>query len=212
MFSPADIVDAAADTLARAAGELDAEEAVRGIDDLSAGAVQQLLAEGFERAGWIVQREVRYPSQRRGSKATLVRCDMVLTNDAPLQSDAPATLFDRLEPTPPQGACWIEVRVAAANNVEGAERSYERTLTLGAMADAAVLASDPQIHHALLLMVLFGSVDEALHKDVARWTDEALMAGVPLQPPRVRGFHLRERRGNGAALVVGVPISRAGNA
>lgn len=206
MWSPADIVDAAAAGLARAAQAMDLEDAVRGLDDLPERQVQETLASAFAEAGWIVAREVRYPSSRPRSKAAGARCDLVLTHDAALQPDAEASLFDPVDPAPPESACWIEVKVAAAMDVEGASAAYARTLSHTAIADAAVLASEAQLHHALLLMVLFGRDESTLRQDVRTWVDEARIAGVQAETPRVRTFALRERRGNATAAVVGVPI------
>jgi hypothetical protein len=91
-------------------------------------------------------------------------------------------------------------------DVEGASAAYARTLSHTAIADAAVLASEAQLHHALLLLVLFGRDEPSVRHDVRTWVDEALVAGVQVQTPRVRTFALRERRGNATAAVVGVPI------
>jgi len=209
MWSPADIVDAAAAGLVRAAEAMDLEDAVRGLDDLPERQVQQTLASAFTEAGWIVAREVRYPSSRPRSKAAGARCDLVLTLDAPLRPDAEASLFDPVDPAPAESACWIEVKVAAAMDAEGASPAYARTLSHTAIADAAVLASETQLHHAMLLLVLFGRDEATLRQDVRAWADEALMAGVHTETPRVRIFALRERRGNAVAAVVGVPIRRA---
>lgn len=212
MWSPADIVEAAAAGLARAAQAMDLEDAVRGLDDLPERQVQETLAHAFAEAGWIVAREVRYPSHRPRSKAAGARCDLVLTHDAPLKPDAEASLFDPVDPTPPESACWIEVKVAAAMDVEGASPAYARTLSHTAIADAAVLASETHLHHALLLLVLFGRDEATLRQDVRTWVDEARIAGVQVETPRVRTFALRERRGNATAAVVGVPIRRATDA
>jgi hypothetical protein len=54
--------------------------------------------------------------------------------------------------------------------------------------------------------VLFGRDEPSVRHDVRTWVDEALVAGVQVETPRVRTFALRERRGNATAAVVGVPI------
>ena len=58
------------------------------------------------------------------------------------------------EPTPAEGACWIEVKAAAANDAEGPVARYARTLAHGSVQDAATLASEPAVHHGMLLLGL----------------------------------------------------------
>lgn len=209
MWSPADIVECAAEALAALAGDLDLEDAVRGLDDLPERQVQEALARAFAGRGWIVAREVRFPSCRPRSRSAGARCDLVLTRRAPLRPEAEASLFDPVDPEAPESACWIEVKVAAALQADGHDPNYARTLSHGAIADAAVLAREPSLHHALLVLVLFGRDETALRNDVRAWTDEAIAAGVPVDAPRLRTFALRERRGNGAAAVAAVPVRRA---
>lgn len=207
MWNPADIVDAAARAVMDEASRLDAEDAVRGIDEVPERALQALLAQAFAAAGWTVEREVRYPSRRPVARSAGARCDLVLTQGAPLQPDAPASLFDPEQPTPPEGACWIEVKVAAARDVEGPVAGYARTLSQGCLHDVATLAGEPCVRHGLALLVLFGESQAALRRDVSRWSDDAAASSLPVEWPRVRTFAIRDRRGNAAAAVVGVPVS-----
>lgn len=208
MWSPADIADAAAIALQRMEAALREEEATHGLDDLPERALQAGMAQAFAEAGWTVAREVRYPSRRPASRAEGARCDIVLTRGAPLAPDAPPSLFDPVEPTPAEGACWIEVKAAAANDAEGPVARYARTLAHGSVQDAATLASEPAVHHGMLLLVLFGSDESALQRDLRRWSDDALASGLPTDAPRVRCFAIRERRGNGAAAVACIPVTR----
>lgn len=207
MWSPADIVDAAAEAIRQAESRLHSEQAVEGIDTMHERALQALLADAFSAAGWTVAREMRYPSARPRSRAAGARCDLVLTHGAPLQPDAAPSLFDPAEPTPPEGACWIEVKMAAAMDVEGAAPGYARALSDAAIRDAATLASEPLIRHGMLLFVLFGASESALRRDVARWIDETLATGIPVGHPRVRALPIRDLRGNAVAAIVCVPVS-----
>jgi hypothetical protein len=150
---------------------------------------------------------MRYPSARPRSRASGARCDLVLTHGTPLQPDAAPSLFDPVEPTPPEGACWIEVKMAAAMDVEGAAPGYARALSDAAIRDAATLASEPRIRHGMLLLVLFGASEAALRRDVARWIDETLATGIPVGQPRVRAIPIRDLRGNAVAATVCVPVS-----
>ena len=124
-----------------------------------------------------------------------------------MRPDAPSTLFDPADPTPPEAACWIEVKSAAARDVEGPSSAYARTLGDAALRDAATLAGEPSIRHGMVLLILFGEGEEALRRDIARWTDETLVAGVPVGEPRVRIVEIRDLRGNAAAAVACVPVS-----
>lgn len=209
MWNPADIADAAARAVRSEAERLDAEDAVRGIDDVPERRLQALLARAFTEAGWTVEREVRYPSRRPAARSAGARCDLVLTHGAPMRPDAPASLFDPERPTPPEGACWIELKVAAARDVEGAASGYARTLSHATLQDVATLAGEPSVRHGVALLVLFGASDEALQRDVRTWSDDAAASGLPVQWPRVRSFAIRDRRGNAAAAVVAVPVSPA---
>jgi len=207
MWSPADIVDAAAEAIRRAESRLCKEQAVEGIDSLQERALQSMLEGAFTAAGWTVARETRYPSARPRSRAAGARCDLVLTHGAPLQPDAAPSLFDPVEPTPPEGACWIEVKMAAALDVEGAAPGYARALSDAAVRDAATLASEPLIRHGMLLLVLFGASEASLRRDVARWVDETLATGIPVGQPRVRALPIRDLRGNAVAAIACVPVS-----
>ena len=209
MWSPADIADAAASALQRMEEALRSEDATEGLDDLSERTLQAGMAQAFAEAGWTVAREVRYPSRRPASRTEGARCDIVLTQGAPLAPDAPPSLFDPERPTPAEGACWIEVKAAAANDVEGPVSRYARVLAHGSVQDAATLASEPSVHHGMLLLVLFGADEAALHRDLRRWSDDALAAGLPADTPRVRCFAIRERRGNAAAAVACISVTRA---
>jgi hypothetical protein len=200
MWSPADIVDAAAEAIRRAESRLCEEQAIEGIDALQERALQAMLEGAFSAAGWTVARETRYPSARPRSRAAGARCDLVLTHGAPLQPDAMPSLFDPAEPTPPEGACWIEVKMAAALDVEGAAPAYARVLSDAAIRDAAPLASEP-------LFVLFGASEESLRRDVTRWVDETLATGIPVGQPRVRTLPIRDLRGNAVAAIACVPVS-----
>lgn len=209
MWSPADIADAAASALQRMEAALQEEQATQGLDDLPERTLQASVARAFAEAGWTVAREVRYPSRRPTSRAEGARCDIVLTQGAPLAPDAPPSLFDPPEPTPPEGACWIEVKAAAANDAEGSVSRYARVLAHASVQDAATLASEPAVRHGMLLLVLFGADDASLRRDLRRWSDDALAAGLPADAPRVRCFPIRERRGNGAAAVACIQVTRS---
>lgn len=207
MWSPADIADAAAEAIRQAETRLREEQSVEGIDSIRERALQTVLEEAFRRAGWTVEREVRYPSSRPRSRAAGARCDFALTMGSAMRPDAPASLFDPAEPTPPEAACWIELKSAAARDMEGPSGAYARMLGDAALRDAATLAGEPAIRHGMVLLVLFGEGGDSLRRDIARWADETLVAGVPVGEPRVRIVAIRDLRGNAAAAVACVPIS-----
>ena len=75
---------AAAAGIAGRETELREEQAVRGIDSLSEGEIQGLLARGILDAGFGVRREVRYPADRsRALRSSGKRCDLVSTPERP---------------------------------------------------------------------------------------------------------------------------------
>lgn len=209
MWSPADIVETAAEAIRQAEARLREEQSVEAVDAMRERDLQALLERAFRASGWTVEREVRYPSSRPRSRASGARCDLVLTSGAPLQPDAAPSLFDPAEPTPAEGACWIEVKSAASRDVEGPTAAYARTLSDGALRDAATLAGERAIRHGMLVLVLFGTDTAALQRDLDRWIDETLATGIPVGQPRTRFVEIRDLRGNAVACVACVPVSPA---
>jgi hypothetical protein len=209
MWSPADIVEAAAEAIRQAESRLREEQSTDTVDAMRERELQDLLEAAFRATGWTVEREVRYPSCRPRSRASGARCDLVLTSGAPMRPDAAPSLFDPMDPTPPEGACWIELKSAAARDVEGPTAAYARTLSDGALRDAATLAGERAIRHGIVMLVLFGTDAPALQRDVDRWIDETLATGIPVGQPRTRFIEIRELRGNAVACVACVPVSPA---
>jgi hypothetical protein len=209
MWSPADIVETAAEAIRQAESRLREEQSTDTVDAMRERELQDLLGGAFRATGWTVEREVRYPSSRPRSRASGARCDLVLTNGAPLRPDAAPSLFDPMDPTPPEGACWIELKSAAARDVEGPTAAYARTLSDGALRDAATLAGERAIRHGMVMLVLFGTDASALQRDVDRWIDETLATGIPVGQPRTRFVEIRDLRGNAVACVACVPVSPA---
>jgi hypothetical protein len=209
MWSPADIVETAAEAIRQAESRLREEQSTDTVDAMRERELQDLLGGAFRATGWTVEREVRYPSSRPRSRASGARCDLVLTNGAPLRPDAAPSLFDPMDPTPPEGACWIELKSAAARDVEGPTAAYARTLSDGALRDAATLAGERSIRHGMVMLVLFGTDASALQRDVDRWIDETPATGIPVGQPRTRFVEIRDLRGNAVACVACVPVSPA---
>lgn len=216
VLSPADVADAVAAGLAASAAALDAEQAVAGLDVLDEVKLHPFLHAALRAApaGWGVWPEQKFPNgwgKRKHSEGE--RCDVALTPEGrPIRDPELAdTLFG--DPggaaVSPEEAFWLEVKTTAQFGEEGFAKRYAAGLGRTLLADVRKLARDPGIRHAALLLVLFTANRETAEHDAGVWHERALAAGLVVEVPRVRGFAITDRVGNGwcGIFAFGVPPS-----
>ncbi|MGH7177430.1 MAG: hypothetical protein ACREJC_08630 [Tepidisphaeraceae bacterium] len=191
-----------ADNLARAIGQaedaLRLEQSVRGLDSRDELEIQGLLADGL-RDDYDVAREVHYPSSV-GSKLThRMRCDLALTPKGRalrLDSAAP-TLFDPTDLAGADEALWLEVKVAYQFR-EGGERhgGYGAQWRTAVVEDLRKMESEPLIHHAGLVLVVFNESQEILDKDLELFEDVLTRKEVLAGFRHVRSVPILDRIGH----------------
>jgi hypothetical protein len=210
-WSPADVADALAEGLAALARELDAEQAVTGLDQWPELELHPALAAGATAAGFGVHREVRYPADRAlASLARGERCDLVLTRDGRelMPEGRRATLFDPPDAVPLEEACWLEVKTAA-QFVRGAPNpSWATQLGGPVRRDVAKLAADPELRETGLVLVLFTRETAVAAHDLMAFEDACLAERLPIGTPSRRILEITDRHGNGVVTVAVYPVGR----
>jgi hypothetical protein len=202
-WSTADLADAIAAGLERAARRVDREQAVSGLDALDEVGLHPVLERALHRGGWGVAREQRYPAERRRRRESEgERCDFVLTPDRrPLVStDAQATLFAPANAVLLEDAFWLEVKVVHQFLMEGANSGYSSQLLSTVRGDVTKLSKDPGILHAALLIVLFVRDAAVAHHDLRIWQDRCLERALPIKAPSIREVTITDRLGNGCCV------------
>lgn len=236
MWSADAIVHAATEGLRLRAADLDAEQAVMGLDALDEKHLHPIIAQGLKSVGWGVLIEQPYPSSQlaKPQDRDRLRCDLVLTpepgqtlvDEILLQRQrdrAGGTLFEDLasahahDPSAldPQNAMWLEVKVigqyTALRGVSEPNRGYASELTRGPIADLKKLAADSRVVHAASLVVLFAESAPAAEHDLQVLAHRCLDMGVDVASPVSAGVGILNRMGNGCA-VVGLIRLRVANA
>lgn len=185
--------------LARASDEVEAEQAVRGLDSRSELSLHPLIHGAWRDAGYGVHPEQRYPrdrGKRRRSEGS--RCDMVVTpGQRPLAPDETQLgLFSPEAPVAPGDALWVEVKVVAQFRELTPNQAYAEAMQRPVFQDLEKLASDPGIHHAVVLLVLFtADLFTALH-DLEVWAERAGEAGLRVGERELRSLLIGDRVGN----------------
>jgi len=227
MLSESEIAGFAAEALARRARELDAAQAVHGLDAMSELELHPVLAGGYRGNGYEVLQEVRYPGEpeRRPSQTERERCDLVLLPEPgttlvdPVQTlrdrdRARGTLFEGFEPepgtgcVPPDLAWWIEVKaigqLAYIEGVPGPNRRYAAEL-MACGRDLAKLSRDRWIVHGVSLMLVFTSDADIADHDLAAALHGFLDRGLRFGSPSVERVKIADRIGNTCLTVAAIP-------
>ncbi len=184
-------------------------QSVSGIDALNEVDLHPIIAGSLIHAGFGVHREQRYISGRtRRSRSTGQRCDLVLTPDGrPLEDpQATGTLFDDPTAVPLEEAFWFEVKNIAQYTEMGPNPSWSSELLGTVQADVAKLASDPNIYHAGLLIVLWVASAEVAEHDLGIWQDRCLKKQLPIASPAQRTFPIQDRLGNAQCVLRVYPV------
>jgi hypothetical protein len=206
----ADIADAIESGLQRRLAQFEAEQSVYGLDSLDEVALHPLIAVALEEAGYGVHREQRYPADRKHRRISEgERCDFVLTPDGcPLKHpDAAATLFEPPESIDLCDAFWLEAKVIAQFNQEGANRNYASQLLATVRHDVTKLAKDDGILHAGLLILMFVRDQVVAEHDLGIWENRCIKRGLPIAAPSRRFIPINDRCGNGMCAISLYPVS-----
>ena len=205
------LADALADGLRRAAAAVELEQAVRGLDACLELELHPLLQAALREAGYGVHAEQRFPrdrGKRRRSEGS--RCDIVLTPEGrPLASEGPQ--LGLFAPTGAVALCdamWIEVKAVAQFRELAANRAYAQALQRPVWKDVEKLAGDPQIAHALVLLVIFTADAEVAEHDLGVWESRARERGLPLWPRVQRSLAIGDRIGNRVCTLALFPVER----
>jgi len=200
------LADVLAGGLARATAAIELEQAVRGLDAWRELELHPLLQGALRAAGFGVHPEQRFPQARgRRRRSEGARCDLVVTPDgrALADGDAPAPA-----PTPAsfEEALWIEVKVVAQFRPLGPNRAYAQALQTPVWNDVKKLASDPQIVHGLVVLVLFTADEVVATHDLDVWRARAIDRGLHLWPREQRSVPIVDRLGHRVCTVALFPL------
>jgi hypothetical protein len=212
-WSYEDLADALASGLARASAELELEQAVHGLDVRSELELHPLLHAGLRAAGYGVHPEQRFPRERglrRRSEGT--RCDLVVTPEGlPLVDDAAQLgLFAPTQAMALADAMWIEVKAVAQFRALAPNMAYAQALQRPVWRDVEKLASDPQIAHAAVLLIVFTADAVVAEHDLGVWAARASQRGLPLWPRVQRTLAIGDRVGHRCCTLALLPIERRG--
>jgi len=205
------LADALADGMTRAAQAIELEQAVRGLDACSELELHPALQSAWRDAGYGVHPEQRFPRERGKRRRTEgARCDIVLTPEGrPLASEeAQLGLFAPAHAVALTDAMWIEVKAVAQFRELAPNRAYAQALQRPVWKDVEKLASDPQIAHALVLLVIFTADTTVADHDLGVWAARASQRGLPLWPRVQRSVPIGDRIGNRVCTLALFPIER----
>jgi hypothetical protein len=197
--------------LRRAAEAVEVEQAVRGLDSLRELALHPLLHGALREAGFGVYPEQRYPrdrGKRRRSEGS--RCDLVLTpGGRPLAGEeAQLGLFAPAPAVALGDALWVEVKVVAQFRELMPNRAYAQALQHPVWKDVEKLARDPDIAHAVVLLLLFTADEATASHDLDVWAARAGERGLPLQPREQRSIPIGDRVGHRRCTLALFPLAR----
>lgn len=210
-WSYEDLADALVSGLARASAELELEQAVHGLDVRRELDLHPLLHAGLRAAGYGVHPEQRFPRERGLRRRTEgTRCDLVVTPEGlPLADEAAQTgLFAPARTVALADAMWIEVKAVAQFKALAPNRAYASALQRPVWADVEKLASDPQIAHAAVLLILFTADATVAAHDLAVWATRASHNGLPLWPRIERSLAIGDRVGHRCCTLALWPLER----
>jgi hypothetical protein len=189
------------------------EQAVYGMDSLAELAFHQLLADGL-RQWHDVAREVHYPSSFGNKLTHRNRCDLVLAPRGwPLHLDSkPPDLFSPARTTPPDEALWLEVKIASQFREGGVRHGgYGSQWRNAVVADLRKMETEPLIHQAALLLVVFNESEAILNKDLDLFETILAQKEVLAGFRQVRSIPIWERIGHRLCTVALWPTIQRGD-
>jgi len=206
-----ELADALVAGLTGAAQAVELEQAVRGLDAHRELDLHPLLHAGLRAAGYGVHPEQRFPRERgKRRRSEGVRCDMVVTPGgmALLDERPQLGLFAPREALALEEALWIEVKAVAQFHELRPNRAYAAALQRPVWKDVEKLASDPQIFHAAVVLILFTADAATAEHDLGVWASRASLRGLPLWPRVQRSLSIGDRLGNRLCTLALFPIER----
>ncbi|MDE0889030.1 MAG: hypothetical protein OSA40_06180 [Phycisphaerales bacterium] len=222
-ISAATVADAAVAAVCAEADARDLAQEVRGVDSLDERAWQGLLETAFNAAGLHPLREIRLPKRANEPvRSAGSRCDFVLRPiDRPLGHDAealaaveePPSLFDDPDAPPPplplvpEEVFWLELKTGSACRDAG-DTGDLASLPKRVKIDLARLAHDEAIHHAAVLVIVFGVDESTLVASAIALDHHAAADGLPTQGVVIRTAPISDRHGNDTALIAVYPVGR----
>jgi len=211
--------------------EIREQQAVRGLDSLREIDLHLHISQSFSDAPPASARECYYPSPAielpKGTHRE--RCDLVVLPEGKISlydpvdahkvmHSASGTLFEAvatppaIEPTQcaPIEAFWVEIKVIAQHRyIDGVptpNAKYAHELLSGPSADVVKLASEPQIRHAGVLVVLFTEYEEAGVHDLSMAIREMIDRDLPVGLPDYESFPIVDLGGNAWCTLGLIPL------
>ena len=197
------VADHLGEALRIAEENLRLEQAVYGLDSKEELALHAILAEHLT-GHYEVAREVCYPASAGAQRSHRLRCDLVLSpRGSPLKLDSePETLFDPKNQCRPENALWLEVKVAYQFREGGVRHlGYGSQWRNAVVEDLRKMESDPLIHEAALVLVVFNESGEILEKDLELFETVLAQKEVLAGFRQVRSVPILERIGHRLATV-----------
>ncbi|HVT87385.1 MAG TPA: hypothetical protein VHD56_00915 [Tepidisphaeraceae bacterium] len=203
MWNLSTVVEYIAGVIEHAESNLRLEQAVYGLDAKDELAIHSLLADGL--AGhYSVAREVHYPSSVGKKLTHRQRCDLVLTPlGKPLRLDrSPPTLFDSPNSVGPDGALWLEMKVAYQFREGGiAHTGYGPQWRTRIVSDLSKMEAEPLIRDAGLLLIVFNESQSILEKDLELFETVLAQKEVLAGFRKVRSIPILDRIGHKVCTV-----------
>ena len=198
-----------------------AENAVYGLDSLIETQLHPYILQSFATSSLNAHGEIYYPSSNFSLPKNNARnrADLVLLPDGkksiydPVDAHkdlqrASGTLFEpvatlpapKADDCPPNEAMWIEIKsVPQFRYVDGVpvpNTKYAQELIAGPREDVIKLASDPQIRHAGVLVIVFTELREAGPHDLSMSIRAMIDQDLPVGSPEIEQVEIQDRGGN----------------
>ena len=136
---------------------------------------------------------------------------MVTPEGLPLADEATQTeLFAPRRTVALCDAMWLEVKAVAQFKALAPNRAYASALQRPVWRDVEKLASDPQIAHAAVLLILFTADPTVAAHDLGVWAARASAHALPLWPRVERSLAIGDRVGHRVCTLALWPIERRG--
>ena len=220
-----ELLDAMTDGIARRNAELEAEQAVYGLDALDEVELHPVLADGLETRGFGVRYELEYPGQHRGTprrrplRRERQRCDLVVVPhpDDEIEDEIHrlreedrgiGTLFEQAVDVregedrriAPADAFWVEVKSVSQytyrDGIPVPNRSYASELVRGPASDIRKLSTDGLVRDGALVVLLFAADEQTADHDLAAAAHKWIDADLHFSSPRTRRVPITNRAGN----------------
>lgn len=110
----------------------------------------------------------------------------------------------------PEDAYWLEVKSVAqyryVDGVPGQNTTYNSEMLSGPQTDVIKLASDPQIHHAGVLVVHFAEEKHIGTHDINKAVEQMILLDLPVSIPCYEVFPITNHAGNEYCTLGLIPV------